>query len=272
MAESTGKQWRGIIPVDLEPEVAIDHYHTDRLFVYLKSSGERAAFAQNLQAAGHPVLTFSLNTPYDLGAEFYRWEFAIAVAGAILGVNSFDQPDVQDSKTRTEKKIKAFHDRGALEEPAIIWKGETGKAFGVKAKAYESANTLREVVKAFLGTAKDGDYIAINAYLPRDERTIKRLQKLRKGILQSTERVTTLGFGPRFQHSTGQLHKGGPDSGMFLQITTNAEKDFDIPTENLSFGTLERAQALGDLEALMSRKRRVLRVQLNKASDVADLI
>lgn len=272
VAESTGKQGRGIVPVDLEPEAPVDGYAFDRLFIYLKSSGEHEPFAENLRAAGHPVLTFSLNSPYDLGAEFYRWEFAVAVASSVLEVNGFDQPDVQDSKTRTEKKINAFREKGSLDEPKTIWEGETGRAFGVKVKAYESANTLREVVKTFIESSKDGDYIAINAYLPRDDRTMKRLQKLRKSILLSTGRATTLGFGPRFQHSTGQLHKGGPASGLFLQITTDAEKDLEIPNQGITFATLERAQALGDLEALTNRKRRVLRVHLNKASDVTDLI
>lgn len=272
VAESTGKQGRGIIPVDLEPEVSIDHYDRDRFFVYFKSSGERNSFVESLRAAGYPVLTFNLNSAYDLGAEFYRWEYAVAVACSILGVNSFDQPDVQDNKIRTEKKIKGFHQKGLLEEPAPIWEGESGKAYSPKTKDYDSANTLREVVKIFLAKSQPGDYIAINAYLPRDDKTMKRLQKLRKAILTSTGRATTLGFGPRFLHSTGQLHKGGPTSGLFLQITTNPDKDVEIPGQGLSFGTLEAAQALGDLEALMSRKRRVLRVHLNQASDVTDLI
>ena len=272
VAESTGKNGVGIIPIDMEPEIKADLYSHDRIFVYLKSSGERAAFAQGLRKDGRPVLTFTMNSPYDLGTEFYRWEFAVAVASSVLGVNSFDQPDVQDNKTRTEKKIKTFIKTGSLDEPAPIWEGESGKAFASKTKAYDSANTLREVVKTFLASSADGNYIAINAYLPRDEKTFKRLQKLRKAILVETGRATTLGFGPRFLHSTGQLHKGGPANGLFLQITANDEKDLDIPNQGFTFGTMKSAQALGDFEALLSRKRRVLRVHLNHASDVADLI
>lgn len=272
VAESTGKDGRGIIPVDLEPVIAADKYSQDRFFVYFRSSGEHDPFVESLRKAGHPVLMFTLNTPYDLGAEFYRWEFAVAVASSVLGVNSFDQPDVQDNKTRTEKKINAFIKKGVLEEPDPIWEGESGKAYAAKTNAYDSSNTLREVVKAFLANSKDGDYIAINAYLPRDGKNLKRLQKLRKGILLSTGRPTTLGFGPRFLHSTGQLHKGGPAGGLFLQITTDAEKDMDIPNQGITFGMLQRAQALGDFEALTSRKRRVLRIHLNNASDITDLI
>jgi len=131
---------------------------------------------------------------------------------------------------------------------------------------------LREVVKEFLSKAKKGDYIAINAYLPRNTNTLKRLQKLRKGIMKGTGCATTLGFGPRFLHSTGQLHKGGPARALFLQITTDPVKDLEIPNQGITFGTLEHAQALGDLEALISRKRRVLRVHLNNALDVTDLV
>lgn len=272
VAESTGKNGRGIIPVDNEPEGPIEHYSADRIFIYIKGGGEKQSFVTSLLTADQPVLTFNMKSGYDLGAEFYRWEYAVSVACSVLGVNSFDQPDVQDNKSRTEKKISAYLKKGSFDDQLPIWEGETGKAFGSATKEFDQANTLREVVKVFLAKARKGDYIAINAYLPRDAKTLKRLQKLRKGIMNATGCAVTLGFGPRFLHSTGQLHKGGPAKALFLQITTDAVKDLEVPGQGITFGMLERAQALGDLEALISRKRRVLRVHLNDASDVTDLI
>jgi len=272
VAESTGKNGRGIIPVDNEPENSVDQYAPDRFFIYLKGDGKNQPFATNLSSAGHPVLTFTLDSAYDLASEFYRWEYAVSVACFVLGVNSFDQPDVQDNKKRTEKKIGTYLKKGSFDKQLPIWEGETGKAYGSATKDYDQATTLREVVKVFLAKARKGDYIAINAYLPRNGITMKRLQKLRKAIMKSTGCATTLGFGPRFLHSTGQLHKGGPSAALFLQITSDPVKDLEIPKQGISFGTLEHAQALGDLEALISRKRRVLRVHLNDASDVTDLV
>ena len=272
IAESTGKDGRGIIPVDLEPKVAIETYGEDRFFVYLKGSGESQEHADRLRSAGQPVIELNFTSPYDLGAEYYRWEYAIAVVSALIGVNSFDQPDVQDSKSRTEKKIKAYRKNGSLNEPAPVWEGEGGKAYTHPAQAYAQASSLQDVVKTFLSQAQAGDYIAINAYLPRDEQTLKRLQKLRKAILASTRCATTLGFGPRYLHSTGQLHKGGPANGLYLQITAENDKDLEIPTQGITFGTLDRAQALGDYEALLARKRRVLYIHLNNPVDAAGLL
>ena len=265
LAESTGKIGRGIVPVDIEPEIATQDYGKDRLFVYIRSNGEKDEFVKGLQAAGQPVLTFHVDSPYDLGTEFYRWEMATAVASALLKVNGFDQPDVQDNKTRTANKIKAYQEKGALEEGQAVWESKAGQVFGDALVGIKNADSLKGAVKALLATAKEGDYIAINAYVPRNEKNLEKLQALRKSVLESTHCATTLGFGPRFLHSTGQLHKGGPDSSVFLQITHEPETDLDIPTEGLTFGTLERAQALGDLETLQSRGRRVIRVHLTGA-------
>lgn len=270
LAESTGKDGKGIIPVDLEPPVALEHYGDDRLFVHLRSTGTWDERASALRKSGQPVLVFDLKDGYDLGAEFYRWELATAVASAILGINGFDQPDVQDNKDRTSQKISQYRRTGILDEGQPHWQNDQGKVFGIKIEEFARATNLKEIVNLFLRQARRDDYIAINAYLPRNPNTFEVLQKLRRNILEKTGCATTLGFGPRFLHSTGQLHKGGPDRALFLQITREPEEDLDIPRQGITFGILERAQALGDLEALMARQRRVIRVHLT-AGQIEDL-
>ena len=244
IAESSGKNGKGIVPVDLEPPAGPEAYGADRLFVYLRSHGQHDRTIARLRKAGFPALTFMIANPYDLAAEFYRWEFATAVACAILRINAFDQPDVQDSKDRTKAKIKEYLDTGKLMEGDIV--------------SWEDTKAL----KAFLGQAKAGDYVALNAYLPRNRQMSALLRRLRLAIRKYTGRATTVGFGPRFLHSTGQLHKGGADNGLYLQLTADPVKNILIPEETLTFGTLERAQSLGDLEALQGRGRRALRVHL----------
>ncbi len=217
------------------------------------------------------MVTLRVNDLYDLGAEFFRWEVATAAACAILGVNGFYQPDVQDSKDRTRQKVDEFLRTRSLVETDPIWEGPGGRVYGWDFPGLNGARTLADVVKAFTGLAREGDYIAINAFVPRSERMLNKLQSLRAHILKTTHRATTLGFGPRFLHSTGQLHKGGPSSGLFLQITRQPSTRLDIPAQELTFGTLERAQALGDLEALLARGRRAIRIHLVDA-EIKDLI
>ncbi len=271
IAESTGKEGKGIIPIDLEPPLPAEHYGEDRLFVYFRSNGLGDERANALRQAGHPVLVFDLKDAYDLGAEFYRWEMATAVASAILGINGFDQPDVQDNKDRTARKIAEYRRTGILDEGQPQWENEQGKVYGIQMEGLNNASNLREIIRRFLRQARKEDYIAINAYLPRNPQTMEALQKLRQAVLEKTGCATTLVFGPRFLHSTGQLHKGGPDRAIFLQITREAAQDLDIPGLGITFGVLERAQALGDLEALLARQRRVIRVHLTQ-SGVEDLI
>lgn len=265
IAESSGKLGKGIIPVAQEPLTAITNYGKDRLFVYLRSTGENDTFCNSLRSSGQPVLEFAVNGAYDLGGQFYMWEVAIAIACAILQVNAFNQPDVQDNKSRTLKKIDGFHKDGKLTdfEPVLtIW--ET-RVFSSKGYRPSKVNSVNELIFEYLEkTVKPGDYVAINAYLPRNATTAGALTALRKQILDRFGAATTLGFGPRFLHSTGQLHKGGPDNGVYLQVTADAEITLEIPGENITFGILERAQAIGDFEALEARNRRVLRVQLAK--------
>ncbi|KPL84523.1 hypothetical protein SE15_05425 [Thermanaerothrix daxensis] len=265
IAESSGKDGRGIIPVDQEPKVSVDTYGQDRLFVYFCLDGVQQARAQTLLAAGHPVLTFRFRDMYDLGAEMYRWEVAVAMACAYLRVNAFDQPDVEDSKSRTRTLLASYRSQGVLFTESPQWTDEGVSAF-TSQQVEGDVSSLTDILKSFVGMAVPGDYIAINAYLPRNEQTIEILQALRKRLLQTTGCATTLGFGPRFLHSTGQLHKGGPNRGLFLQITREPKVDLEIPGQGIRFDTLERAQALGDFEALKARGRRVLYLHFESAS------
>jgi transaldolase/glucose-6-phosphate isomerase len=255
IAESSGKQGNGIVPVDLEPLGKPAVYGDDRLFVYLHQTKELDEQVKQLRTAGQPVLEFYLPESNDLASEFYQWEVATAVACHILGVNAFDQPDVQDAKDRTKVKIAEYKKTGRLKEDAPV-----------------NAGGAKTALKNFLAEAKPGDYIAVNAYLPRNSKTGASLTKLRSALRKQTGCATTVGYGPRFLHSTGQLHKGGVNNGLFLLLTADAVKDIEIPAQELTFGVLEHAQALGDFEALISRKRRVLRVHLSTPADVKLLL
>jgi transaldolase/glucose-6-phosphate isomerase len=261
IAESSGKLGKGILPVESEPPS--EEYGQDRIFVYLRASGNHDVFAARLRSAGHPVLTIQANEAYDLSAEFYRWEIATAAACAVLGVNSFDQPDVQDAKDRTVKKITEFNTKGKFDEGSPLWQAAGVSVYGNAFPGLERGMDLALLLDRFLAQAGAGDYVAINAYVPRSAETNAILQALRSRIQKKTGVATTLGFGPRFLHSTGQLHKGGPDSGLFLQITADAPMDVEIPGQGISFATLERGQALGDFEALQARGRRVIRLHLS---------
>jgi hypothetical protein len=251
VAESSGKNGKGILPVPLEPLDLPEVYGHDRIFVYLRQSGELDSSVSIVRAAGYPVIEFTVADPYDAGAEFFRWEIAVATACHILGVNAFDQPDVQDSKDRTKAKIAEYKHTGKLvEDNKGIGAREIGK------------------VADFLKQAKPGEYVAINAYLPRNAETTETLQRLRVAIREKTKCAVTAGFGPRFQHSTGQFHKGGPNTGLFIQIISDVKEDMQIPKEGMTFGTLIRAQALGDYETLVARQRRVIRVHLSSPEEL----
>jgi transaldolase/glucose-6-phosphate isomerase len=269
IAESSGKLGTGIVPVDGEPPTQPAGYKQDRIFIYLKKNGRYEHLARRLLNAGHPVLTFDLPDAYALGAEFYRWEVATAIACVILEVNAFDQPDVQDAKTRTKAMIAAYQANGVFDEGDAAYYGEGVSLFVQTAQTIES---LGQGVRSFVRQGKAGDYVAINAYIPRNRKNISTLSMLRIAIRDYTGLATTMGFGPRFLHSTGQLHKGGADNGLFLIITYDPIQNMDIPGEGLSFGALIRGQALGDLEALRARNRRVLRVHLDNLESIKALI
>jgi transaldolase/glucose-6-phosphate isomerase len=261
VAESSGKDGKGILPVALEPLDTPSVYGPDRIFVYLRRSGELDLGLDALLHAGFPVITLDVPDQYAVAAEFFRWEVAVAVACHILGVNAFDQPDVQESKDRTRLKIEEFRSSHHLQE------GE----WDVTVDAGGRVTAGESRLKSFLGKARSGDYVALNAYLPRGQDVIDELQRLRVAIREQTHLAVTAGFGPRFQHSTGQFHKGGPNTGLFIQIVSETREDIEIPSQDMSFGTLLLAQAIGDYETLIARGRRVLRVHLSRPDQLKEL-
>ena len=271
VAESTGKQGLGIVPVDGEALASPQAYGSDRLFVQLKladsdSSDQDAALAA-LEAAGHPVVRIEIANALDLGQDFFRWEMATAVAGAVLGINPFDQPDVEAAKLAAQGLMKRFEDEGSLPSPSPIVSesGLTLYADDANTKAL-SGDAAADVLSAHLARLQPGDYFAINAYVEMNDANQAELQALRQAVRDHKRVATTLGFGPRFLHSTGQLHKGGPDTGVFLQITSDSD-ELAIPGQAYPFNTLEAAQAQGDFEVLCERGRRALRVHVGR--DVA---
>jgi transaldolase/glucose-6-phosphate isomerase len=269
IAESSGKQGKGILPVPLEPLGEPGVYGKDRIFVYLRQKGELDENLKALREAGHPVIEYAIPDLNEIGAEMYRWEVATAIACSILGVNAFDQPNVETSKKITKAKIADYQKSGKLDEGKSI---HTSDGFGVFSVSEVSGSTIGEILKNFLAAAQPNGYVAINAYLPRGEDIIKQLQEMRVAIRARTGNAVTAGFGPRFQHSTGQFHKGGPDDGLFIVITAEPAADFEVPSEGLTFGTLIRAQALGDYEALIESGRKVLRVHLLSVQDMPLLV
>ena len=246
IAESTGKEGTGIVPVPGEPPLAPEHYGNDRLFTYLRLGGDdnpdTDAAIERIESSGQPVVRLDLRDRYDLGAEFFRWEFATAGAGAVLGVHPFNQPDVEQSKALTTQALQEYQTSGAM-------------------PADKATGSLTEL----LAQAREGDYLAIMAYLQETPETDRALSELRRLATERHRIATTLGYGPRFLHSTGQLHKGGPDNGLFLQITAAHGEDVPVPGEPYTFGALADAQALGDLRALQAKGRRVAAVQLDAA-------
>lgn len=262
IAESSGKEGKGILPIEGEPILDSLEYPEDRLFVYLDVNGSKADLIAKLQERGYPVLRFKLEEPNDLAREFYRWEYATAIACAVLGVNAFDQPDVQSNKLVTKQVIAQYKENGDLEEAEAIYNQRGFKVFGKSQEGLENASSLDEIIAPYAKNVPAGGYIALNAYLPRHAEEIERLQSLRSRLLKQYNVATTLGFGPRFLHSTGQFHKGGPDGGLYIIFTRENKQDLDIPGEGMSFGTMQLAQALGDFEVLRERGKQVIRVDL----------
>ena len=268
IAESTGKEGIGLIPVDDEPPGVPRTYGDDRVFVYIRYSDgavpEQDATVDALQSAGHPVARIDCTSLMNLGQEFFRWEMATATAGSILGINAFDQPNVQESKEFTKFYLEEFKRNGRLpDESPVITDGDV-RLFTDDAnhQALKDASSLAQAVAAHISRVRTGDYVAINAYLERTPAVHEAFQRIRRIIRDAKRVATTLGYGPRFLHSTGQLHKGGPDSGVFLQVTADQSEDLDIPGDPYSFGTLAAAQALGDMKSLCTRNRRVIRIHL----------
>jgi transaldolase/glucose-6-phosphate isomerase len=272
VAESTGKASKGIIPVVGEPRRPAADYGDDRCFVVLTLADERDPELQQLgdalQALGHPVTRLDVQRPTDIGGEFVRWEVATAAAGIVLQIDPFDQPNVQESKDATKALLEAYRSQGALPTPAPLVASEGVAAYADPAVLGDEPVSVGGALRALLDCVHPGDYFAILAYLPQDPATETALQELRATLGSALGVATTLGFGPRFLHSTGQLHKGGPASGVFLQLTADAERDLPIPGWEESFATLVAAQALGDLQSLQRRGRRALRLHMGDAETV----
>ena len=273
VAESTGKDGTGIIPVVGEPLREPHDYAGDRCFVLMSGAGElvpeHERLASALEELDHPVIRLELDDAYALGGELVRWEVATAAAGIVLGIDPFDQPNVQESKDATKAILDRYRREGSLPAPPPIV-AEPGVAAYADPEALDQPVTVDGGLRALLETTRPGDYLAILAYLPQDPDTEQRLNRLRGRLGQQLGVATTLGFGPRFLHSTGQLHKGGPDSGVFLQLTAEPRRDLPIPGWQESFGTLVAAQALGDLASLQRRGRRALRLHFNDPHTVVD--
>ena len=262
IAESTGKEGKGILPVAGEPLGDVAIYGPDRVFVYVGYQGQadaaNTAKLQLLEQAGHPVITILLNDALDLGAEFYRWEVATAVASAVFGINPFDQPNVQAAKTATDGLMRVVETQGSLPEKTQPVAHENG----IDYYANVPAGSAAEVLKAFFAQTRPGDFLCLQAYLTESPAVSASLLALRQRVQRQLHIATTSGYGPRFLHSTGQYHKGGPDTGLFVQFTDDNPQDLALPGRSYTFGTFKNAQALGDLEALQSYHRRTLRVHL----------
>jgi transaldolase/glucose-6-phosphate isomerase len=272
IAESTGKDGTAIIPVDREPIQSADAYGHDRLFVYMKLAGSEPdeeimhEFGQ-LRALGHPVVTITLNSIYDLGQEFFRWEFATAVAGSIMGIHPFNQPDVEAAKIEARKLTDEYEEKGELPPETPFYAEEGVKLFSGEEYSAELTGSVEEkslgaYLEAHLLHLEENDYFAVLGYIEMNEENEMLLQAIREKVLESNPAATCLGFGPRFLHSTGQGYKGGPNSGVFLQITSDDETDFAVPGQKYTFGVVKSAQARGDFQVLIDRGRRALRVHL----------
>jgi len=270
IAESTGKIGKGIIPVDRERLAKPPIYGNDRVFAYLRLASKpnktQDADVAALEKAGHPVVRITLPSTYNLGQEFFRWEIATAVAGSIIGINAFNQPDVEASKIETKKLTSQYEATGSLPPEAPFFEDQGIKLFADERNtaALKGGAKLADVLKTHLSRAGAGDYFAVLGYITMNAAHEKTLQGIRHAVRDKKKVATVLGFGPRFLHSTGQAYKGGPNSGVFLQITCDDAKDLQVPGQKYTFGIVKAAQARGDFAVLAERGRRALRVHLGK--------
>jgi transaldolase / glucose-6-phosphate isomerase len=271
IAESTGKDGKGLVPIDGETLGDVSVYGKDRFFIDIRTEGESDSAHEEklteLEEAGHPVVRIVMKSIDHLGQEFFRFEMAVAVAGSILGIDPFNQPDVEAAKIKTRELTAAYEKTGSLpkEEPVIstdaadIYTDDKNAADLRKAGAN---GDLGSWIKAHLARSGAGDYVALLAYIQRDAEHIGTLQHMRMAVRDKRHVATCAEFGPRFLHSTGQAYKGGPDSGVFLQITAEDAVDLAVPGQKASFGVIKAAQARGDFGVLTERGRRALRVHL----------
>jgi transaldolase/glucose-6-phosphate isomerase len=272
LAESTGKIGKGIIPVDREHLGSPEVYGNDRVFAYVRlenaTDADQDAKLAAIEKAGHPVVRISIAGIYDLGAEFFRWEIATAVAGSIIGINAFNQPDVEASKVATRNLTSEYEKTGSLPPEKPVLEDAGVKLFTDEKNAAELAEaagsdkSLAGYLKAHLARIKVGDYFAVLGYIQMNEEHEQSLQALRHMVRDKKKVATCLGFGPRFLHSTGQAYKGGPNSGVFLQITCDDAVALPVPGQKYTFGVVKAAQARGDFQVLAERGRRALWVHL----------
>jgi transaldolase / glucose-6-phosphate isomerase len=269
IAESTGKEGKGILPVEGEDPGKPDFYSNDRIFVYLhagdddKQKDERKLSA--LQKAGHPVIKIDIKNKLALGAEFFRWELATATAGRIIDVNPFNEPNVAESKKNSRDLLDEWKDKGNFGEgEPVISQNDISIYFNTDADWVPKGKSLSAFLNSFTKLAQSPDYLAMLAYFLQTPQRQKLLQQIRLKLRNKLKVATTLGYGPRYMHSTGQLHKGGPNKGVFIMFTYEAEEDLPIPGKDYGFATLQRAQALGDFRSLNDKNRRVIRVHLGK--------
>ncbi|HSD64071.1 MAG TPA: bifunctional transaldolase/phosoglucose isomerase [Ignavibacteriaceae bacterium] len=269
IAESTGKEGKGILPVEGEDTSRPEYYSNDRIFVYMhaandeRQSDERKIKA--LQKAGHPVIKIDLNNKMGLGAEFFRWEFAIAVAGKIINVNPFNEPNVSESKKNSKNLINEWKKNGSFGEgEPVISNNDISVYFNTESEWAVKGKSLSVLLNSFTKLAKAPDYLSMLAYFLQTPQRQKLLQQIRMKLRNNLRTATTLGYGPRYMHSTGQLHKGGPNNGVFIMFTYDAENSLSIPGTDYDFAVLQKAQALGDFRSLNDKNRRVIRINLGK--------
>ena len=273
IAESTGKNGVAIIPVDREPMIEPENYYDDRVYVHIGVKGSATdeqtyQHLEDLERAGHPVIRIELESLYHISQEFFRWEFATAVAGSVMGINPFDQPDVESAKIEARKITEEYERTGTLPDETSFYE-EAGIALFADESNVNSFNaalqgeaSLGGYINAHLSRIQSRDYFALLAYLEMNEHNEAALQAIREKVLNRELPATCLGFGPRFLHSTGQAYKGGPNTGVFLQITADDEADLEVPGQKFTFGVVKSAQARGDFQVLLDRGRRALRIHL----------
>ena len=277
IAESTGKNGIAIIPVDREPITDLSIYGNDRVFVSLSTkddatSNEQSKLIESLKPSDHPFIDIELESTETVGQEFFRWEFATAVAGSIMGINPFNQPDVESAKVEARKLTEEYEQSGSLPKESPFFEEDgiqlfTSKNYASDLTSASSDDSLSSLINAHLSRIKPGDYFALLAYIEMNREHEAILQSIRAKVLRQHKVATCLGFGPRFLHSTGQAYKGGPNTGVFLQITSDDEFDLPVPGQKYTFGIVKAAQARGDFQVLLDRGRRALRVHLGE--DVA---
>jgi transaldolase/glucose-6-phosphate isomerase len=272
IAESTGKNGIAIIPVDREPLQPADAYSNDRVFVHLSVKGAAQTDSDyetlsEIERSGHPFINVEMESAYHIGQEFFRWEFATAVAGSIMGINPFNQPDVESAKIEARKLTDEYERAGSLPDEKPFYEEAGIKLFSSDEYSAELTGaiddrSLAHYLEAHLLNIEEHDYFALLAYVEMSQENESQLQAIRQKVLEQNGVATCLGFGPRFLHSTGQAYKGGGNNGVFLQITSEDEFDIDVPGQKYSFGIVKAAQARGDFEVLLDRGRRALRVHL----------